>query len=220
MKDLVIVGVGGHGREILQCVADINAREMQWNVLGFVDDGSALTQVSGLPMLGPAGWLRNRDCSVIVAIGAPAVRRRVVRTLMDMGGVKFATLVHPSALIGAQVMIGEGSMICANAVLTTDIVVGRHVIVNTSAVVSHDCHLADFVSIGPNACLCGAVQVGEGAELGAACTLVPGIHLGVWSAVGAGATVINEVAAHVTVAGVPARAISSRLAGWQDYNDK
>lgn len=215
MKDLVIVGAGGHGREILQCVADINARASQWKVLGFVDDGCTADRVGGMPLLGKSNWLAGRDCNVVVAIGAPAVRCRVVRALEAMGVSQFASLVHPSAQVGATVEIGAGCMICAGAIVTTDIAIGRHAIINTGAVVSHDCRLADFVTLAPRACLSGAVQLGEGADLGAGCTLVPGVGVGDWAAVGAGAVVISNVPSNDIVAGVPARSIRTKSVGWQ-----
>ncbi|MDB5799561.1 MAG: hypothetical protein JWL63_500 [Rhodocyclales bacterium] len=220
MKDLVIVGVGGHGRELLQCVVAINACEPRWNVLGFVDDNTTLRHVGDLPVLGTTAWLQDRNCNVVVAIGAPATRKRVVTAIEVMGISSFATLIHPSAQIGGAVAVGEGSMICAGAVLTTDIAVGKHVIVNTATVVSHDCHLADFTTLAPRVCLCGAVRVEEGSDLGAACTLLPSVRVGAWSIVGAGATVIANVAANETVVGAPARTICIRAAGWQDNNDK
>ncbi|MEC1781329.1 PglD-related sugar-binding protein [Schinkia azotoformans] len=38
MKDLIIVGAGGHGREVLEWILDINEVKPTWNVLGFIDD--------------------------------------------------------------------------------------------------------------------------------------------------------------------------------------
>lgn len=216
MRDLVIVGIGGHGREMLQCVADINAQGKHWDVLGFVDDAARLDEVGGFPVLGTTEWLKGRDCSVVVAIGAPAIRRRVVNALSAIGVKGFATLVHPSAQVGKFVVLGAGCMISATAVITTDVVLGGHVVVNTGAVVSHDCRVADYATIGPQACLCGGVLLGEGADLGAGGTLMPGVPVGDWAVVGAGATVIGGVGANETVAGCPSRVLRKRQAGWQE----
>ena len=38
LKDLIIVGAGCMGREVLQWVKDINAVKPTWNILGFIDD--------------------------------------------------------------------------------------------------------------------------------------------------------------------------------------
>lgn len=216
MRDIVIVGVGGHGREMLQCIADINAQGKYWNLLGFIDDAMPFDEVSGFPVLGTTEWLRKRDCSVVVAIGAPAIRQRVVNFLVAIGVKNFATLLHPSAQVGKFVALGAGSMISATAVITADVVLGSHVIVNSGAVVSHDCRVADYSTVGPKACLCGGVSLGVGADLGAACTLLPGVTVGDWGVVGAGATVISGVGANETVAGCPSRVLRRSEAGWQE----
>lgn len=219
MKGLVIVGAGGHGREVLQLVHDINGVKPQWQVLGFVDDAAvavASGSVGGLPWLGSLDWLRERTCSVVVAIGAPSARRRVVRRLQALGVQAFACLVHPSAILGARVRVGDGTIVCAGAVLTTDITLGEHVIVNTAAVVSHDCSLADFATLAPRVTLAGAVSVAEGAEIGAAATVLQGVVVGAWARVGAGACVLKAVTMNETVVGVPARSVRMREQNWQD----
>lgn len=38
MKDIVIIGAGGFGREVVELIDDINLRNPTWNIIGFVDD--------------------------------------------------------------------------------------------------------------------------------------------------------------------------------------
>lgn len=38
MKNLIIIGAGGCGRELLQWVKDINKVKKLWNIKGFLDD--------------------------------------------------------------------------------------------------------------------------------------------------------------------------------------
>ena len=42
MRELVIVGAGGHGRETLDIVEAINAVKPTWEFAGFVDDGKII----------------------------------------------------------------------------------------------------------------------------------------------------------------------------------
>lgn len=216
MKDLVIVGAGGHAREMHQCVLAMNRIVPAWNFLGFIDDFCAATEVAGCPVLGSASWLQGRHCNVVVAIGSPKVRRRVVGELVAAGVTEFATLVHPSAQLGNSVRLGSGSMVSAGAILTADAVIGEHVIVNTGTVVSHDCRVGDFCTIAPMSCLCGAVILGEGAELGAGVTVIPGVQVGEWSMLGAGTTVLRDVAENEIVVGAPNRIVKKRDAGWYE----
>lgn len=38
MKDLIIIGAGGFGREVAWLVEEINNKQPKWNIVGFVDD--------------------------------------------------------------------------------------------------------------------------------------------------------------------------------------
>lgn len=216
MKDLVIVGAGGHAREVHQSMLAINRVSPTWNFLGFIDDFARSTEVAGCPVLGGMAWLRGKTCYMVVAIGSPAVRRRVVNELLLQESAEFATLIHPSAQVGNSVVLEPGCMVSAGAILTADVKIGRHVIVNTGAVVSHDCQIADFCTIAPMSCLCGAVRLGEGAELGASVTIIPGVSLGKWSMAGAGTTVIRNVPDNETVVGGTNRVINKQNAGWHE----
>ncbi|MDZ5001311.1 hypothetical protein GNF79_20095, partial [Clostridium perfringens] len=37
IKNIVIVGAGGFGREVAWLIEEINKKELQWNILGFID---------------------------------------------------------------------------------------------------------------------------------------------------------------------------------------
>jgi sugar O-acyltransferase (sialic acid O-acetyltransferase NeuD family) len=219
MQDLVIVGAGGHGREVLQCARDMNAHAPQWNVLGFVDDAFVEPRAVGdVSLLGRVDYLAGRSCAVVVAIGAPAVRCQVVLRLRALGVSNFATLIHPSVIFGARVVLGAGTTVAAGAILTTDIVIGEHVVVNTAAVVSHDCRVDNFSTLAPRVTLCGASRLGEGVEMGAAASVMPGLSIEPWAKVGAGACVTSAVRSNETVVGVPATCVRRREMNWQDVS--
>lgn len=220
---IVIVGAGGHGREILQLIRDINTATPIWDCAGFLVDAGfdAPPAVAGLPVLGDLGWLAaNPDTAVVVAVGAPAARRRLVRRIRALGpnpcANPFPVLVHPRAWIGAGVELGEGSMVCAGAMLTTDIRLGEHVHVNVGCTLAHDDVLEDFVTLAPGVHLAGNVLLGEGAELGLGAAVIPRARVGAWSVVGAGAVVTADIDADCTAVGTPARPVKRRPAGWQD----
>lgn len=217
MYDLVIFGAGGHAREMRQLVDDINHVKPSWNLLGFLDDNCDLhaTPVKGLPVLGDLEWLRRYPRTfLVVAVGNPSVRRRIVKQVSAVGHSRFATLIHPSASVGKRVSIGEGTMICAGAVVTTDVRIGRHVILNVSCSVSHDSILEDYTTLAPGARVPGNVYVGEGADLGVNASTLPGTTIGAWSVLGAGALAVRDVPPNVIMVGVPARVIRRRSQGW------
>ncbi|RZA32254.1 MAG: acetyltransferase [Lysobacteraceae bacterium] len=226
-RRIAIVGAGGHGREILQLIRDINAAlapaAPTWDCAGFLVDAGfdAPPTIAGLPVLGDLAWLAaNPDAAVVVAVGAPAARKRLVRRIRALGSTPcvkaFPVLVHPRAWIGAGVELGAGSVVCAGAMLTTDIRLGEHVHVNVGCTLAHDDVLEDFVTLAPGVHLAGNVLLGEGVELGIGSTVIPRARVGAWSVVGAGAVVTANIDADCTAVGAPARPIKRRTAGWHE----
>ncbi len=217
-RRIVIVGTGGHAREIHELIEDINAEgPAAWEILGWLDSNAARhgATVHDLPVLGDVDWLpANPDVYVTVAIGAPPVRRRVVERVRAVGHTRFATLIHPTALIGRRVEIGEGTVICAGVITSTDYRLGQHVLLNRMATVAHDDDLHDFVTIAPSTVISGNVTIGEGTDLGTNATVNQGVEIGAWTIVGSGAVVTKSLPANCTAVGAPAKPIKERPEGW------
>lgn len=210
-RPLVIVGAGGHAREVHQLALDIDAVRPAWNVLGFAVESQYLdaAPVHGLPLFDMATLASTHaDAHVVVAVGEPALRRRLAAAIAARPGHRFATLVHPRAVVGARVELGAGCVVFAGCVLTTDIRLGRHVHLNAAVSVSHDSRIDDHATLGPRACCCGGVQVGEAADIGAGAVLLPRVEVGTRSIVGAGSVVTRNIPADVTAVGVPARIVA------------
>lgn len=207
----MIVGAGGHGREILDVVEAINEVRPTFEVLGFLADGHGVHEPlarRAARILGPSSLLENLEADYVVAIGDPAARAAVDRAFMDRATAPI--LVHPSATVGSDVHLGPGSVVMAGARLTTNIVAGRHVHLNVNSTISHDCRIGDYVTLSPGCSLSGAVVVGDFAYFGTGAVVIPGVVIGARTMVGAGAVVIRDLPSDVTAVGVPAKPIPIR----------
>jgi sugar O-acyltransferase (sialic acid O-acetyltransferase NeuD family) len=215
LQPLVLFGAGGHALEVAQIVRDINAVAPRWVLLGTLVDTAFLPGAHGgdpmLSVLGDASWIdRHGDVQVLVAIGDPAVRQRVVRDLLARrAGLHFATLIHPRAWIAAGSEPGDGSVVFAGALVNVDTRIGAHAIVNLGCTISHGCRIGDFVSLGPGACLPGRVHVGDLADLGAGCIARPRARIGTGVVLGAGAVAVEDMPDGCIAVGVPARPVSA-----------
>lgn len=220
MQDIVIVGAGGLGREISEWVEDVNEVSPTFRLLGFLDDDASRhgERCHDVPILGGVAWIgaqaRAREVGVVVGIGSPPAKRRVVERLRAAGVTSFPSIVHPQAVVGRFVELGEGTLVCPGVILTTDVRIGRFVSLNFDLTVAHDARVDDYVTLAPGVHLSGYVHVGEGCDLGAGATVVPSAQIGAWTIVGAGATVTASLPANCTAVGTPARPIKTRPDGW------
>lgn len=215
-RELLIVGAGGHARELLALIDDLNRERAAWRVLGLVVDPAHRTEdrVAGLPVFAGLETLAaHPGAGVAVALGDPALRLRMRDRLPGGAAQRLATLVHPRAWLAAQVRIGIGCQILAGAMVNADAHLGDLVVLNLGASVSHDCRLGNGVTLGPGARLAGGVEVGEGAEIGMGAQVLPRLRVGAGALVAAGAVVTADVPDGALAIGVPARlrARKSRL---------
>ena len=209
-RPLLIVGAGGFGRETAEAVRAVNAERPIWDLLGFLDDDRSLQgrEVDGLPVLGPlAGLERHPGVMLVVSVGNPdnyVARKRIVRRLGLLPS-RYATIVHPAAVVPPSAQLGAGTVVLAAAVATTGIRVGGHVVVMPGVVLTHDCRVDDYATLGAGARLAGGVRIEEGAYVGSGALVRERRVVGPWALVGMGAVVTRDVPAHEVWAGVPAR---------------
>ncbi len=211
MKDIVIVGAGGFGREVYQLIADINAVQRHWNVLGFIDDGVVKgTSINNLSVLGTVEDLNqwSSPVSVVLAIGHAHIKRSIANRLNNPN-IHWATLIHPTAVLGDRqwLTIGEGSIICAGCILTVQITIGRHVILNLACTVGHDAVIDNFCSLMPSVNVSGEVTIEEGVFVGTGTKIINQKRIGHDSIIGAGAVVTTNIPEHCTAVGAPAKPI-------------
>lgn len=83
MKDIVIIGAGGFGREVAWLIEDINKVNNEWNIVGFVDDNKSIqgTEINGYKVVGDIDWLKEQELFVVNAIGDPIIKKKVMDRL-------------------------------------------------------------------------------------------------------------------------------------------
>ena len=210
LRPLLLIGAGGFGRETLELVRALNRVEPTFDVVGLLDDDPAThgRRVHGAEVIGPSTAVHDHpDALVTGCVASPddPLRRLALVARLDLPPERYATLVHPSAVVPASASIGPGTVLHATAVLTADIEVGAHVAVMPAVVLTHDDAIGDGVTFGAGARVAGGVTIERGAYIGAGALLREGLTVGAGAVVGMGAVVTRPVPAGEVWAGVPAR---------------
>lgn len=210
MKELYIIGAGGHAKVIMSL-----AKAAGYTISGIYDDRMPIgSTVLGFPVIGPVQELaRYQGANAVIAIGNNTIRKKIAQSLRN---ITWLTLIHPSTTICPSVHIGPGTVIMAGAIIQADTIIKKHVIVNTMASVDHDSLLEDYVHIAPGNHLAGGVVLKEGTFAGVNAGFIPGVEVGHWSVIGAGAVVNKPIPNNVTAVGMPAKVIKEREEGWQN----
>lgn len=189
-KRLLIIGASGHGK----VCADIAERMNQWDEIVFADDNPSAAFPYTIIGSSNAAW--DGDC--FIGIGNSKIRAKL------SAGRKLVTLVHPAAVIGERVVLGEGSAVMAGAVINPDVKIGAGVIVNTCASVDHDCILGNYVHVSVGAHVCGTVHVGAHTWVGAGATIKNNVNICEDCMIGVGAVVVDNLVKRGVYVGVPA----------------
>ena len=202
MKDVIIIGTGGHAK----VVADI-VKLSDDNLIGFLTSDKNLTSFLGKPVLGlDTEYKKFNDAYFIIAIGNSDARKRISRSMV---GVKWYTAIHPQAIISkTDTIIGEGTVISANAVVNSCSKIGKHCIINTNCSVEHDNVIKSFAHISVGTMLGGNVTVGTGTWVGIGATVKNGITICDNCLIGAGAVVVKDIEMPGIYIGNPAKCMN------------
>lgn len=207
-KPVIIIGAGGHAKVLVDCLCLQGV-----DVIGVLDKCySEKDRGVELPMIG--------DDSAISAYASDAVElvngigsvgdtnlRTEVYNKFKNWGYHFRQVIHPTAIVAKDCILGEGVQIMAGAVVNTGARIAADSIVNTGSIVDHECNIGAHVHIAPGVTLSGGVQLGDYCHIGTGATVIQGITIGEKALVGAGAVVIHDVTAGAKVLGIPARMV-------------
>lgn len=196
-KKLVIIGASGHGKVI----ADI-AKKNGYHEIVFLDDDENIHECGGYPVTGRSHEVETINADVIVGIGNASIRKKIQQSIPAR---KMATLIHPSAVVAEDAIIGEGTVIMAGVVVNPSVRIGKGCIINTCASIDHDCNVGDYVHVSVGSHLCGTVSVDDETWIGAGATVSNNISICSKSMIGAGAVVIKDTKESGIYIGVPAK---------------
>ncbi|MBO5240256.1 MAG: acetyltransferase [Clostridia bacterium] len=201
MKQLCIIGAGGHGK----VVAEIAELQNKYDAIFFLDDAN-VEWCGEYRVVGTVSeYIKHvKTCDFVVAIGNNENRKKIIEQLLKANAV-FPTLIHPCSTVSKSAKIELGCVVMAGAIVNADARIGRGTILNTCCSVDHDNNIGKYCHISVGAHLAGTVEVGDCAFIGAGATVKNNVTICTNAIVGAGAVVLRDITESGTYIGVPAK---------------
>ncbi|MCM1282640.1 MAG: acetyltransferase [Muribaculaceae bacterium] len=202
MRQLLIIGAGGHGK----VVADIAVR-CGYDDIAFLDENESLKSCMGYPVIGkPSSAVSHPDSDYFVAVGNPKLREEIQTHIWE-SGLRVVTLVHSEAVVAKSADMGTGTVVMAGAIINPDACIGNGCIINTGASVDHDNVIEDYVHVSVGSHIAGEVHIGKSTWIGAGAVISNSVKICGECMIGAGAVVVEDIVEPGTYVGVPARKI-------------
>lgn len=177
MKNIVIIGAGDLGKEVVWIIEDINKIDPTYLILGFLDDDKSKKgqEFYGYKILGGTDLLTSLSekmplCAVI-AIQDGAVRKKVAEANPQFN--RWENIIHPTAVIASSVSVGKGSIFFPHTTVSVDTGIGDFGLYYIHSTLCNDCRIGDFVSVMAGSTISEHAVVESGSILAAGCTVEP-----------------------------------------------
>ena len=207
MKDIIIVGAGGFGREAYYRIKAVNSVVPTWNIKGFINDIPVDLKAKKIdaPILGTIkDWKPSENEVFAMGIASPHGKEAVAGILKSRGA-KFATIIHPAAFVEETAILGEGCMISRGSTIGDCAVLGNFVHVSGS-MIGQDAEIGDFATTTGFANITNA-KLGKRVFVGSHAVILNGRRIDDDAFICAGSIVFHNIKSGVKVLGNPARRV-------------
>lgn len=114
-------------------------------------------------------------------------------------------MIHKTATISRNTILGKGCILCSHVVISCDIKIGNFVTFQPFTCIGHDVCIGDYCHLNTYSFLGGSVSVGNFVTIHTNAVIHPHVSIEDHSTVGASSVVIRKVKSGTTVFGNPAR---------------
>lgn len=204
MKNLVLVGGGGHCKSVIEA-----AESVGFSILGVLDMPEEVgkeilsTKVIGTDDDIPYFVDKAEFVITVGFIKNPAIRIKLYNKIKEAGG-KLATIIASTAYVSKYAEIGEGTIVMHQAFVNAGAKVGNNVILNTATNIEHDVVIGDQCHISTGTMVNGECRIGERCFIGSQSVLANCVSVGDDIIVGAGSLVRKNINVKGIYSGNPA----------------
>ena len=212
-KKIIIIGGRGNGTVIASTIEDCKKAGQDIECAGFLNDNEK--EINGYPVLGGIqnnDWKQfSEEYSFIYAMSNVKQAPERYEMLKNLGipAERFATVVHPTAVVSGKAELGHGVVLMPFTLISPNVKIGNHSQLYAQSFVGHDTVLGEMVFVANNASIGGRIHVKDGAHVGSNSSIVERIEIGRFAVVGIGAVILKSIAEREKVVGNPGRSIGT-----------
>lgn len=210
MKNLIIIGARGYGREVHDLAKQCRGYNTEYVLKGFLDDKTdALAGFENYPEIisSVEGYEIKEDDVFVCALGSVKWKKHYVELILSKGGT-FINLIHPSVILNTNARIGNGLIVFMNSNISNDCVIEDFVTIQGFTGLGHDTKIGRWSHLNAYSFTGGFVVLEEEVCLNTRATILPNVIVRKGATVGAASLVIKNVKADTTVFGVPAKILN------------
>lgn len=206
MKNLIIIGARGYGREVCGLAKQCSGYNSEYTIKGFLDDKSdALEGFENYPSIisSVENYEIEENDVFICALGSVQWKKHYVEIILSKGG-KFINLIHPSVIFTSNVKLGTGIIIFMYSNISNDCVLDDFVTIQGFVAIGHDSKIGKWSHINAFSFTGGYVVLEEEVCLNTRATVLPNLIVRKKATVGSCSLVVKNVKEDTVVFGVPA----------------
>ena len=205
MINLIILGAGGHAKEVFSTIEDKNSlyESKKYNIVGFFDDVTERVALFGIKVFKDIDDIKDRSIKAVLGVGTPQAKSILTNKFKEKGFL-FETIIHPTTSISPYAIIGEGSVIQSFCLIHPDVKIGNFFSCNDNVQIGHDTIIEDNVHINSNVNISGGAYIGNNTFIGVKATILR-IKVGSNCIIGACSLVNKDIPDFSKAMGIPAK---------------
>tara|TARA_B100000989_G_C19525060_1_gene466339 strand:- start:1397 stop:1975 length:579 start_codon:yes stop_codon:yes gene_type:complete len=179
MKNLIIIGGGGHA---ISCLEIINSLK-KFKIIGIVDKNKPKliknNKYKFFNSKDENSELINKAKYFFIAIGnykKIKLRNQLFNYYLKKG-LKPAKIISKNAIVSKDAIISDGSIIMNSCIINAGTFIGKNCIINTSSIIEHETKILDNSIISTSVTINGQCSIGKSCFIGSGSVMSNNIEI-------------------------------------------
>ena len=207
MKKILVIGNSNFTKVIINIIEN----EAEFEIFGVIDCFNLGMKYLNYDVVGtkediPKILIENDIYGGVLAIDDNWKRREVYDRVLSVSvQFNFITIIHPTAIIGKNVLIGRGSVVMAGVVVNSDSIIGEFCLLKIQSSLGHEGIMEDYSSMSSGVITGGNLKLGPFSKISFSTSVIENIKIGAHTFIGEGSLVLKNIPSFSVVFGVPAK---------------